>query len=149
MGLTVVSIVVTVISIVCSVISIVNARKAKRYKEDVFDFKNAIEIKGVSETFKEAYLKFVQETRLDDWYRGKDINIVLSPMESTLAKLDAVYPLMADHQKLKERVKIATKNIRQFDRCNKIEKRNTYEALDDIGEILQGLLHKQTAKALK
>lgn len=103
----------------------------------------------MSETFKETRLKFLQETRLDDWFRGKDINTVISPMESTLAKLDAVYPLMHDSQKLKDAVKTTTKLLRQFDKCTKIEKRNTYDALENIGEMLQELLHNQTAKAIK
>lgn len=146
---TIISIIVTIISIIFSCISIQNAKKAKQYKDEVINLKDAIEIKGITETFKEARLKFLQETRSDDWFRGKDINMVISPMESTLAKLGAVYPLMHDSQKLKDAVKISTKHLRQFDKCTKMEKRYTYDALENIDELLQDLLHKQTTKAVK
>ncbi len=146
---TIISSILTAVSIVFSCISMHNAKKAKQYKDEVINLKDAIEIKGVSEIFKEARLKFLQETRMDEWYRGKDVNTVISPMESTLAKLDAVYPLMNDAQKLKDAVKTATKHLRQFDKCTKSEKRSTYDALENIGELLQDLLHKQTAEALK
>lgn len=146
---TIISILLTAVSIVFSCISIHNAKKAKQYKDELISLNAAIEIKGISETFKEMRLKFLQETRLDEWFRGKDVNTVISPMESTLAKLDAVYPLMNDAQKLKDAVKTVTKHLRQFDKCTKSEKRSTYDALENIGEILPDLLHKQTANAVK
>ena len=60
MWLTIISTICTAISIVFAIISICHAKKARQYKEEVIDFKDALEIKAISETFKDARLKFLQ-----------------------------------------------------------------------------------------
>ena len=148
MWLTIISTICTAISIVFAIISICQAKKARKYKEEVINFKDALEIKAISETYKEARLKFLQETRADDWYKGKDVNLILSPMESVLAKIDSVYPLMTDSRTLKEKVNMVTSEIRQFDKCSMSSKRKTYDTLIEIGQILQDVLHSQMEKAV-
>ena len=123
MGWTIASTVFTVISIICSIISFRNAKKARQYKDEVVVFNDTIEIKGVLETFKEVRLKFIQETRTDDWYKGKDVNPVISPLEGVLAKIAVVYPIMEDPSVLKEKVKAVSTEIVRFDNSAKSAKK--------------------------
>lgn len=148
MWLTIISIISTVVSIIFAIVSICQAKKAWQYKEEVINVKDAMEIKAISETYKDARLKFLQETRADDWYKGKDVNPIISPMESALARIDSVFPLMKDSVPLKDMVNEVSSVIRQFDKSTKVSKRKTYDTLGEIGQILQDVLHSQTAKAV-
>lgn len=148
MWLTIISIICTVVSIIFAIVSICQAKKAWQYKEEVINVKDAMEIKAISETYKDARLKFLQETRADDWYKGKDVNPIISPMESALARIDSVFPLMKDSVPLKDMVNEVSSVIRQFDKCTKTSKRKAYDTLGEIGQLLQDVLHSQTKKAI-
>lgn len=149
MGWTIASAILTAISIIFSIISIIQAKKAKQYKDEVINLKYAIEVKGITDKFTDAHLKFLQETRSENWNKGKNINSVIAPMESALTAVAKVYPLMDDARELKRKVHKISVLIRRFDECNKIEKKDTFEELGEIDNILQEVLHEQTAKAVK
>lgn len=148
MGWTIASTISSIVSIIFAIISINNAKKARQYKEEVVDFKNVIEIKGIAETFKEVRLKFVQETRKDDWFKGKEENLVISPMENVLAKISAVYPIMDDSSELKIKVKTVSENIVQFYNSTKEDKKKTFAEMIEIEIILQEVLHEKATKAV-
>ena len=69
-------------------------------------------------------------------------------MESVLAKIDSVYPLMTDSRTLKEKVNMVASEIRQFDKCSMSSKGKTYDTLIEIGQTLQDVLHSQMEKAV-
>lgn len=148
MGWTIASTISSIVSIIFAIISLKNAKRARQYKEEVVDFKNIIEIKGIAETFKEARLKFVQETRKDDWFKGKEINLVISPMEGVLANISSVYPFMEDSSELKKIVNNVSDNIVQFYNCTKGNKKKTFAAMIEIEIILREVLHKKVTKAV-
>lgn len=149
MWLTIISALLTLISIVCSVISIRNAKRARDNKNEVINLKNAIEVKEIAEKYKEAHLKFLQDTRGDNWYKGKNINSVVSPLEDVLATFASVYPLMNDSSDLKRLVNRVLSDISQFDKCSKEEKKNTYTFMGDIENMIQEELWNQTTKAVR
>lgn len=149
MGWTIASAILTAISIVFSIISIFQAKNAKQYKDEVINLRDAIEVKGISDKYIDAHLKFLQETRSENWNKGKNINAVISPMESALSTLAKVYPLMEDARELKRKVQNVSMLIRNFDECDKNKKKDTFADLGEIENILQEVLHKQTAKAVK
>ena len=149
MGWTIASAILTAISIFFSIISISQAKKAKEYKDDVVHLNDAIEVKGITDKFIDARLKFLQDTRSENWYKGKNINSILAPMESALAALAKIYPLMDDDRELKRKVQNVSNLIRRFDACDKNEKKDTFADLVTIEIILQEILHDQTAKAVR
>ena len=149
MWLTVISSVVTVVSIICTIISILSAKKAGDYKDEVIRLKDAIEFKGLAEKYKDIHLRFLQETRADNWFKGKNVNLVVSPMESILASIPSVYPLMSDSYSLKTLVKNVSSSIGQFDKRSTDDRKKTFADLVEIENILQDELHKRSAKAVK
>lgn len=149
MWLTIVSCFFTLVSIICTIISIVNANNAKRYKEDVVNLTKAIEIKGLTTKYKEARLAFLRETRSDNWYKGKNVNAIITPMESILSDIAPVYPLMDDSESLQSLVKTVSARIRKFDECNKDDRKDTFAYLGEIENRLHDTLYKQTEKAIK
>lgn len=148
-ALTIISSVLTFISIICTIVSILNAKKAHQYKEEVVVLKDTIEVKGIVESFKNARLKFLQETRLDDWFKGIDINLVISPMERTLNDITTIYSLINDSTELKQKVSDVLLAINRYDRCKKKEKQDIIAELGDIDNLLHEILQKQTAKVIE
>lgn len=149
MWLTIISCFLTLISIVCTVISIVNARDAKQYKESVVNLTNAIEIGKLTEKYKDAHLSFLRDTRPENWFKGKNINSIIAPMESVLTEIAIVYPLMDDPDSLRSLVNSASARIRKFDECNKDDRKDTFAYLGEIDNRLHAFLFRQTEKALK
>ena len=151
-SLTIISAFLTLGSFICSIFSFRNAKKAGQYKNEVLNLRDALEIKGITEKFIEAYLKFRQETRSDNWFQGKSrnaINAIISPLESALSSLAAIYPLMDNAIDLKSNVGEVSSSIVQFDQCHDFERKMTFSRLGEIENSLQEMLHKQTVKTLK
>ena len=148
MWLTLISTLATIISIICSIISIINAKKAKEYKEQVVNMKNAIKINEILEKYKQTRLQFFKETRSSDWYRGKDINLIISPMENILAETNSVLPMMKKTEDLKGKIILVTSEIRQFDKCVRKKKKEICDTLIEIEQILQSEQYNQTLKSI-
>lgn len=146
MCLTIISIIVTIVSIVCAYISIRQARKAKKYKEQVYDVLNTVDIIEVTKNFENVATTFISNTRAEDWYKGKDPEIIMKPLITVLVKLPSLYKLIEESDKLKNSVEKLNNNLIGYEKADTKIKRSTNSLILKIQEILQNAVKNQLNK---
>ena len=104
MALTIVSIVVTIVSVVCSILASNSAKDAKQYKEETLQLRDTFDLERLLSRFQVESKYFQNNTRKRDWYKGIDINLVISSFSDVLSDFGNVYHLVGDSKGLKEKV---------------------------------------------
>ena len=110
-SLTIISIVATFISIVLTGISIWQAcradryaKQAKKYKEEAFFLVDVLNLDDLCSRFQVESRIFQEKTRSKQWYKGIDINTIISPYTSTIIGFGKIYHLVNNSNELKMKV---------------------------------------------
>lgn len=80
--LTIISIIVTIISVICSISASRSAKAAKQYKEETLQLKDTFDLERILGRFQIGSKHFQNHTRKNDWYKGIDVNTVISLLQT-------------------------------------------------------------------
>ena len=141
MWLTIVSIICTLVSIGFSIISIHNANKAKDYKEKAQKVLLLIDIQSVIVEFENESKNFINNTREKQWYKGKDPNMVIKPLDDILMKFGSLYSHIDNNVELKNKVHLLSGNISNFEKADQKKKQDTKMIIYDISELLHNSMY--------
>lgn len=142
--LTVVSIIVTIISIRSSIWSFRSAKNAEAYKKDVQKVMQTLGLKSITESYYIESSRFQAQTRKADWFKGIDVNTIISPFSDVLAKLGAVYPILNDPQGIKTKVNVLYRHIQQYDKATESTRKDYTNLIIEITNIFQSEIHTKT-----
>lgn len=87
MILTGISIIATGISIIYSCKASKSAKLARQYKEETLHLREVLDLENLSSKFLAESKYFLDKTRSKDWYRGIDVNYIISPFKEVLSSL--------------------------------------------------------------
>lgn len=135
--LTCVSIFVTVISIVCSIISSRSAKKANEYKEEILRMSDTLNLEGFTSKFETESNHFLDKTRPRDWYRGVEVNAIISPFKSVIISFGQYYHLITEADALRCKVHELNSIVDHYDMATGEQKRKVVDQILEITEILQ------------
>lgn len=135
--LSVVSIVVTIISIICSIIASISAKKARQYKEETLNYIEALDIHDLLEKFRAESQNYQNRTRKVNWYKGKDTNLVISPLNTVLLSFGKYYHLMSNETEIKSRVHSLQNEIQNYTRFTSDTQITINNLITEITELLQ------------
>ncbi|MBQ5594181.1 MAG: hypothetical protein IIU78_00575 [Alistipes sp.] len=144
MTLTVVSIVVTIASIGCSIWAFISAKNAKHYKEETLQLKETFDMETLLGRFQTESKYFLDKTRKNDWYKGADINPIISPFKEVLSSFGRLYHLAKNPNNLKDKVHELNSIVETYDKAKYKQKARANELILDIIEILQHEIHNNT-----
>ena len=145
---TIISIIVTIISIITSIWSFVSAKKANLYKEDILQFRETLDLEELLSKFQTESKYFLNHTRNREWYKGIDVNTVISPFVDILSSLGNVYPMIEDSHILKNKVHTLHEKINNYEFIS--DNRSVIsELILDITDILQKEKHSNSRRITK
>lgn len=147
--LTIVSIIVTIVSIICSNSASSSAKAAKQYKEETLQLKDTFDLERLLGRFQIGSKHFQNHTRKKDWYKGIDVNTVISPFTDILSDFGKVYHLMEDHSLLKSKVHSLNEIVQMYSYATNAKKKETVNLIIEITDLLQQELHRNTNKIVK
>ncbi len=133
----------TIVSIIASLVTIWQACIAKKYKNQIHNVLNAVNIIEISKKFESSATSFILNTRADDWFRGKKSEKIINPMITILVKLSSL-PELSDN--LKNKIKALNNNLLEYEKADSDKKRNTNMLILDIQGILQNEVESQLNK---
>ena len=142
--LTIASIVVTLISIGFSIWAYRSAKKAEQYKSDVLKIKDSLTIEGLLSKFQTESKYFQNNTRDKNWYRGKDINSIISPFKDVLSAFGGSYHLISEPEILRTKVRQLDSIVNTYDKATSDQKSLVNTLIMEITEILQSESHSNT-----
>lgn len=134
---TIVSIVVTLISIGASILSFRSAKCAKKYKDDAMCVMDTLDLKSITNSYYTESSRFQSQTRKPNWFKGTDVNVIISPFSDILTKLGELYPLLEDSQELENKVSTLYGHIQQYDRATEAIRKDCANLIIEIANILQ------------
>lgn len=144
----IINIIITVISIVATCVSIYyswqsrkEAKNAERYKNEAFLLKESMTLEEITGRFISESNHFIEATRKSDWYRGKDVNVVISPLSNTLNAFGSIYHLLSDTD-IQSKVKTLYGNIQHYYNAKSDERKETEALIFDISTMLQQEINK-------
>ena len=146
---TLVSIVVSIISTVSSVLSFKNAKKARQYKEGVSMLKDTMDLKNLTSNFMMESQHFLKQTRSCDWFKGIDVNTVISPFTSVLMSFGASYHLMRKSEDIKYKVHKISSQVQNYETLDFKSKRRCQDLILEVIELLQEEVQNSTKKIIK
>lgn len=141
MWLTIVSIICTIVSIVFSIISICNAKRARNYKEQAKQVLSLMDLKEILVEFERVSKDFINKTRDKDWYKGQDPNNIIQPLSDILIKFNSLYPSIVNHATLKEKVRLLSEKILNYEKTTPKMKKETNNIIYDIMELLNNSIN--------
>lgn len=143
----VVNLIVTIVSIVCTIVSIIYSIKAARSAREAEDTKkklrltlNTITLKEFVDSYNNAKQIFLKETRSDDWYKGKDANIIITPFDETLAKYTLLDSSVCSVV-LKGKIRDLKNAIQEYDKVSLKRKKEIINLTEIIAEEIGGALN--------
>ena len=142
--LTIISIIATIVSIVYSFKASVSAKLAKQYKEETLHLREVLDLESLLSRFLSESKYFLDKTRNKDWYRGIDINYIISPFKDVLSSFGKLYHLIEAKDDLKNKVHTLNHLIQTYDRATTSQKTTVNSLILEIGEILQQEIHNNT-----
>lgn len=147
--LTIVSIVVTSISVVCSISSFRSAKKARQYKEETSTLKDTMDLKSLTSNFMTESQHFLKQTRSSDWFKGIDVNTVISPFTSVLMSFGASYHLMCNSEEIKYKVHKISSQVQYYQALDFKSKKRCQDLILELVELLQEEVQNSTKKIIK
>lgn len=141
MWLTIVSIICTIVSIVFSIISICNAKRARNYKEQAKQVLSLMDLKEILVEFERVSKDFINKTRDKDWYKGQDPNNIIQPLSDILIKFNSLYPSIVYPAILKEKVRLLSEKILNYEKTTQKMKKETNNIIYDIMELLNNSIN--------
>lgn len=142
--MTALSIFVTIVSIGCSIWSFCSAKKSKKYKEGILILKDTLDLRSLLSQFLSESEHFMEKTRNKEWYRGIDVNVIISPLSRNLMLFGSIYHLISDSSNLKLKVHKLQNNIQHYDTASDFVRAETNDLITDIVDILHSVIHKTT-----
>ena len=137
-----VNLVVTIVSIVCTIVSIIYSIRAIRSAQEAEDIKkklkltlNTITLKEFVDSYNNAKQIFLKETRSDDWYKGKDANLIITPFDETLAKYTLLDSSVCNSM-LKGKIRDLKNAIQVYDKVASKRKKEIIKLTEIIAEEL-------------
>ena len=138
---TIISIIATGVSIYYSYQSSKEAKNAERYRNEAFLLKESMTLEEITGRFISESNHFIEATRKSDWYRGKDINAVITPLSNTLNAFGSIYHLLSDAD-IQSKVKTLHGNIQHYYNCKSDVRKETEAIIFDISTMLQQEINK-------
>lgn len=147
--LTIVSVIVTIISIACSILSYCSAKDAKQYKEETLQLRNTFDLERFLGRYQVEAKYFQNNTRKTDWYKGVDVNTIISPFTEILSEFGNVYNLMDNPEQLRCKVHSLNEIVQIYSSVNSDKKKEACALIIDITESLQHEVHRNKNKIVK
>ena len=144
----IISISVTLISIGFSVWAFRSAKKAQQYKADVLLIKESLNVESLLCKFQTESKYFLNSTRVNDWYKGIDINSIISPFKDVLSCFGALYHQIKEPEKLKEKVHELDSIVDTYTKATRDQRKQVNSLIMEITEILQSESHSNTIKVI-
>lgn len=149
----IVNLIVTVISIICTVVSIFCSVKANRAAKDAEHIKHqvrstlyTISLKEFADSYNYSKQIFLKDTRSDEWFKGKDPNVVITPFDDVLSKYTSL-DISVCNENLKEKIRALKKAIQD---CYKVGPKRKKEIIDlaeiiaeELGAVVNENLNRQ------
>lgn len=142
--ITFISIVATCVSIYYSCQSRKEAKNAERYRNEAFLLKESMTLEEITGRFISESNHFLESTRKSNWYKGIDVNSVITPLSNTLNAFDSIYHLLSDTD-IQSKVKTLHGNIQHYYKANAVVRKETEAIIFDISTMLQ----QEISKGLK
>lgn len=139
--ITIISIVATCVSIYYSCQSRKEAKNAERYRDEAFLLKESMTLEEITGRFISESNHFIEATRKSDWYRGKDVNAVITPLSNTLNSFGLIYHLLSDTD-IQDKVRTLYGNIQHYYNANSNVRKETEAIIFDISTMLQQEINK-------
>ena len=143
-----VNLIVTIVSILCTIVSIIYSTKATRSAREAEDIKkklrltlNTITLKEFVDSYNNAKQLFLKETRNENWYKGKEANIIITPFDETLAKVTLVDSSVCVPE-VKERIRELKYAIQEYDKITPKRKKEIIQLMEIIAEDLGAALNQ-------
>ena len=149
MILTGISIIATGISIIYSCKASKSVKLARQYKEETLHLREVLDLENLSSKFLAESKYFLDKTRSKDWYRGIDVNYIISPFKEVLSSFGKLYHLVNVEDDLKYKVHTLNDMIQTYDRATASQKTTVNSLILEIGEILQQEIHNNTNLIIK
>ena len=146
---TIISIGVTLLSIVCSIWAFVSAKKAKRYKSEGLRIVEAFGLEGLLSKFQIESRYFRDKTRNKDWYKGTDVNLIISPFQDVLSSFGKLYHLVKDSENLKGKVHELNRIVHSYEKATAAQRKRANDLILEVMEVLEDTIHNNTQKVIK
>ena len=101
--------ILTGISIIYSCKASKSAKVARQYKEETLHLREVLDLENLSSKFLAESKYFLDKTRSKDWYRGIDVNYIISPFKEVLSSFGKLYHLVNVEDDLKYKVQVELK----------------------------------------
>lgn len=149
--LTGISILVTLVSIGFSIWAFNSAKKAEQYKEETLQLRDTFDLEGLLSRFQTESKYFFNNTRRKDWYKGIDINSIISPFKEVLSTFGRIYHLISekDRETLKKKVHDLDQIVFDYDKAKYTDKKKVNVLIREITDILHNEIHSNTVKVVK
>ena len=147
--LTIVSIIVTIVSIISSISASKSAKAAKQYKEETLQLKDTFDLERFLGRYQVEAKYFQNNTRKNDWYRGIDVNTIISPFTEILSEFGNVYNLMDNPEQLRCKVHSLNEIVQIYSSAKSAQKKEVIGLIIDITELLQHEVHRNMNKIVK
>lgn len=139
----------TIVSIASAIYSCSQAKKARRYKQQVSESLDGIEVVNYCDIAHDSILKFVNSTRRIDWNKGKAADNVFSEINKVLLNLNTILPSLSDS----ERKNLSDKqsqisSLIQFIGISDSQKESLVDLLIYVDRILQGVKHNKISNII-
>lgn len=138
---TIVSIIATCVSIYYAYQSSKDAKDAERYRNEALLLKESMTLEEITGRFISESNHFIEATRKSDWYKGKDVNAVITPLSNTLNSFGSIYHLLSDTD-IQSKVKTLHGNIQHYYKANAVVRKETEAIIFDISTMLQQEISK-------
>lgn len=127
----------TFLSIVASVVSIRHAKQAKQYRDAALLLCDVLNLEGLYTRFTIESKIFQDKTRGDQWYKGVEANLIISPYTEVIYKFGEIYHLIKDPEELKSKVCSLNDIVQDFEKVEYQQKKCTRTLIFEITNILQ------------
>lgn len=141
--------ILTGISIIATGISIIYSCKASKSAKLARQLREVLDLENLSSKFLAESKYFLDKTRSKDWYRGIDVNYIISPFKEVLSSFGKLYHLVNVEDDLKYKVHTLNDMIQTYDRATASQKTTVNSLILEIGEILQQEIHNNTNLIIK
>lgn len=108
-----------------------------------------LDLENLSSKFLAESKYFLDKTRSNDWYRGIDVNYIISPFKEVLSSFGKLYHLVNVEDDLEYKVHTSNDMIQTYDRATAIQKTTVNSLILETGEILQQETHNNTYLIIK
>lgn len=146
---TIISIVVTIISIVFSIWAFISAKKTKQYKDDTMALKETLDLESIHGKFLIESKYFMDKTRCDSWFKGNDVNSIITPFVEVLHSFGKIYHLVKSKEDLKDKVHRLNEIVQDYDKAKKYKRKECRQLVLEITETLQTEIHRNYKNTIK